>query len=365
MKIGILTFHWAYNYGAVLQAYALLAHLTKQGFEAEIIDYHPDWSQDIQPYSRPRTPGILLDNMERFLRRRLYRQFRREHLPVSSRRYRRGDVISGYDIIIVGSDQVFNPDIIVYKGELDDTYLLANVAPGTRKMAYAASFGNSTLAPTYAARYRELLSDFECISIREESGANIVRNLGLSATTAPDPTLLLGDFSALATWPRHEDDYLLSILFQNNAAADQVIHSACRLSGYAERTFVNIKQMVRGKRGLHHLPPGEWMRCISQSQFVVTDSFHATVFSILTHRPFIALALDAWGGDWSERIKALLRRLGLEQRLLLQPNHDQVEALFRTPISWDAVETHIAHWRKEGADFLESCLKPNTGPSII
>lgn len=356
MKIGILTFHWAHNYGAVLQAYALYTYLERQGHDVEIINYVPNWCQEAKSYTFPRTPGLLIDNIDRYWKSRVFRAFQKKHLRISKHRYHYGETISGYDVVIVGSDQVFNPDIIAQDGKLDDTYLLANVAPGTRKIAYAASFGNSSLRPQYASQFRKLLSDFDDIGIREESGCGIVETLGLSATTVPDPTILLGDFSSLLPSEHHSIYYVLGYLFQQKQSSLDMLCFIASSIGAQIMTRVNLRQRIRGLRGVHHLSPPKWIQSISDSQFVVTDSFHATVFAILAHRSFILLAIDAWGDDWSERGRSLLNRLGILERFLLNPSCETAKRVLDIPICWDEIESRIEKWRKEGAHFINQCL---------
>ena len=359
MKTGILTFHWAHNYGAVLQAYALQTFLQRQGHQVEIIDYRPDWAQDNKKRPIPTSPGALLSNLNHAQRRSRFRRFCREHLNLSARSYRYGETICGYDAVIVGSDQVFNPDIIASGGRLDDTYLLANIAEGTHKIAYAASFGNSSLPASYAEVFRDRLKDFDAIGIREESGVQIVRDLGMDACSVPDPTILLGDFSALASARRTEtQDYILSFIFQQTESTLAVRRAVSQSVGAEIRNFVNLNQRVRGVRGILNPTPQEWIRLIRDARYVVTDSFHSTVFCILNHRPFISLSLNGWGADWCERIKALLSGAGLSHRLLAQPTEENVKTLCEETVDWPSVDEKLSAWRKNGELFLNRIVRP-------
>ena len=353
MKIGIITFHGAYNYGASLQAYALLHYLLQVGHDAEIIDYYPLWYEKKLNRSFPWNPRVLIAEIDRLFRRFKFWKFNRNFLKVSNRQYRYGETISGYDVVITGSDQVFNPDIINVGGDFDDTYLLTNVSEGTRKIAYAASFGNSDLLPEFAPMFREALSSFEAIGIREESGANIVRNLGLSAISVPDPTILFGDFRKIYA-PKQTplEDYVLSAFFDNSNTACMVQRLVKEEFAVPVRGFINLNQKLRGAEGFVTPSPQEWLKRIYNAKFVITDSFHATVFSILYHRPFIAITLDAWGRDWGERIKNLLDRLGLGNRLLSSPSERIVRELCSTSIDWHIVDKRLEEWKSRGETFL-------------
>ena len=361
MKIGILTFHWAHNYGAVLQAYAIYTYLARQGHDVEIINYIPAWCQEAQTYPFPRTPGILISNIDRYWRSRVFRSFQKKHLRISDHRYHYGETISGYDAVIVGSDQVFNPDIIAPHGQLDDTYLLASVAKGTRKIAYAASFGNSTLHPQFVPRFRELLSEFSAISVREESGCAIIKEMGLSGIAVPDPTILLGDFAALASKKHTNTKYVWGYLFQHKQTSRDVLYMVATTIGAKVLSRVNLRQRLRGHKGLHHLSPSKWIQSISQSQYVVSDSYHATVFAILTQRAFISLVIDAWGNDWHERIRSLLYRLGIPERLLYEPSREKADRVINTSICWDEIESRILNWREDGTRFIKQSLETTGG----
>lgn len=357
MKIGILTFHWAHNYGAVLQAYALQTYLQHQGYDVEIIDYRPDWAGDLKPPSLSWRPGSLLSRLDYLHKKARFQSFCRKFLKISNRQYTYGDTISGYDVVITGSDQVFNPDIIASGGKLDDTYLLCSVEKGTKKVAYAASFGNSTLDSSYADEFRAALSDFSAISIREESGVEIVQQLGVQAVAVPDPTILLGDFQSLTNPDKEQkENYVLSFIFQNTSAACKTRSEIVRMTGMTFRSFINLNQRFRGRRGLLHPSPENWLRAIQSSGFVLTDSFHSTVFSILYYRPFISLCLDAWGGDWSERIKSLLINVGLQNRLLHYPSDEKISNLCSNSIDWCSVNESLAAWRKKGFNFIKAAL---------
>lgn len=355
MRIGILTFHWALNYGAVLQAYALQTCLQQLGHEVEIIDYRPDWASDNQKRRFPHRISEAIHIVDFHLRRYTFRKFVKKHLNISRQRYYYGESISGYDIVISGSDQVFNPDIIAHNGSVDDTYLLATVAPGTRKVSYAASFGNSTLADAYHETYASLLSQFDSIGIRENSGVNIVHSLGLNAELVPDPTILLGDFRTLLsdthTNRRH---YILSFVFQSSNQTRMVQKAFSNILRLPVYSILTLLCLIKGKKGFYNLSPSQWISAIEMSDYVITDSFHSTVFSILTHRPFISLSLNAWGSDWNERIKALLKFVGLKERIAENPTRESVLSLYNTSIDWAEVEARLEEFRNKGKMFLKA-----------
>ncbi len=357
MHIGIITFSWAYNYGAVLQTYALQRVLECIGHSVEVIDYRPSWASENKRPPFPKRPGAAIGFIDHYIRKKTFVRFCNKKLHLTGKRYAYGEAVSGFDCIITGSDQVFNPDIIASGGQLDDTYLLASVAEGTKRLSYAASFGNSTLAEEYQERFRTMLGKFSGIGIREESGKKVIADMGLNAIAVPDPTILLGDFSQLTGIHEPTDDYVLNFIFQPSEAArmasDVIAGESCR----PMRAVTGLRGRIAGRNAFYNLSPENWISVIRNAHFVVTDSFHSTVFCILNHRPFVSLVLDAWGGDWSERIKSLLIRLGLGDRLLSAPTEEQIKNMYNTPVDWERVDQELAGWRCEGMEFLSDNLK--------
>lgn len=358
MKIGIMTFHWADNYGAVLQAYALQTHIASLGHDVEIIDYRPSWAADANPVACPRSLKDSLRYFDEKQRRRPFVRFRKRFLRLSKDTYRSlkelNERCGGYDVIITGSDQVFNPDIIASGGELDEAYLL-NFGSGFDKVAYAASFGNSTLSEEYYDAYRNLLRDFKQIGVREESGVRILRNIGLNSVVVPDPTFLIEDYSALKLPlnPRHNEEYVFEMIFSVSELSTKV-KTAVNRTFYSAKSMpmINLRQRLHGTKGLLNPSPQKWIAAILDAQFVVTDSFHCTVFSILNHTPFISLSLKGWGKDWSDRIKNLLQSVGLKGNLVSDVINDQVLTPAMQPIDWENVDCQIRNLRDQGRNFI-------------
>ncbi|WP_455626519.1 polysaccharide pyruvyl transferase family protein [Parabacteroides sp.] len=357
MKIGIVTFHWAANYGAVLQTYALQNVLVHIGHQVDIINYRPTWARDNKIPRFSRRPREMINWVDHYLRKYKFKQFCKNELHLTTHTYQLDEKISGFDCVIVGSDQVFNPDIIASGNQLDTTYLLASVSRDTKRVSYAASFGNSTLASEYWERFRQLLSSFSFIGIREKSGKHIVEALGLKAAAVPDPTILWGDFSLLANLHSlPADNYVLNFIFQQTEAVRMAQDVIAMESSKPIRSVIGLSDKLKGKSGYYNLSPEQWIKTIGNAHFVITDSFHSTVFCILTHRPFVSLVLNAWGGDWSERIKALLVEVGLEDRLLPSPTQEAIRDIYYKTIDWGKVEKKLTDWRIKGEEFLRDCL---------
>ena len=196
MKYGILTFHRAANYGAVLQAYALRQSLLSMGHEAEFLDYR------CIPVERVHSPlyfrycSGLRERLKQFLRspvkwkkRVVFNRFLYRALDVDGAERLDKDALEAlpagkYDVLLTGSDQIWNP----YLTCGDTTYLLDFAPEGTIRASYAASFGVSRIPEERIPVYQELLKQYDRITVREESGLACLREMGLTGRTALDPT---------------------------------------------------------------------------------------------------------------------------------------------------------------------------------
>lgn len=201
MKIGILTFHCAHNYGAVLQTYALVTYLRKNNYDAEIIDYRPKsltMSHGIMPWRRISRLNIIRKVI--FVLRILpFLTVRKERsdkfqsfidsLPLSTRKYTETDSeVTGYDIIICGSDQVWNPSIT----NGFDKFFCGSVSHKGKFISYAASTEAKRIISDDYKKYKEVLSNFENISVRESELKNILQPLiNKEITKVIDPVFLL------------------------------------------------------------------------------------------------------------------------------------------------------------------------------
>lgn len=351
MRIGIVTFHWADNYGAVLQAYALQRYLIGEGHEVDVVDYRPSWAKDANKIPRPKNPKDYIRYIDQKIKRSRFDRFRNKCLKINR------DLHSDYDILITGSDQVFNPDIICKDGKLDTRYLL-DWPNECVKVSYAASFGNSTLDVKYEDIFKNQLSGFRLLSVREESGVVILSNLGLqNSTIVPDPTFLIKDFPYLINnSPRKNKNYIFEFMFHRTNQSDITVNRISRILGVNKtKRIINFRQFCHGSKGLLSPTVSGWISIIRNSSFVVTDSFHCTVFCILQHVPFLVISLDAWGKDWSERIRSLLKSLNLTERLVCGATIDSIdlEALALSEIDWKSVDDKVDVLRQSGHRFLE------------
>lgn len=220
-----------------------------------------------------------------------------------------------YDYFVAGSDQIWNP-LFNFNGERE----FLTFTESRKKIAYAASIGLSVLPEKYIVPYKEWLSDFSSISMREEAGTQIVQSLTgrTDVTTVLDPTLLLNkqDWNKIRKKSQIQPKkmyifkYVLGI---DNAQIDDAIDK------FASEHNMEIFELTDSSKGDNRpIGPAEFVDLIAESEFVFTDSFHATVFSLIYERPFYTIQRPSQVGygDMSSRIDSLLSMVGLTNRII-------------------------------------------------
>lgn len=341
MKIGILTFHWATNYGAVLQCYALQKHLESMGHEAKIINYKPrQYDDNIYTFLRFRKFLNLREYINNRKKESALCKFRYEYLHQTKRIYQCKDMASlasQFDIIISGSDQVLNPSFLLSgegRGIVTPTYFLCFPFKGKR-IGYALSFGCLTYPENAREIASEYIKDFDIISVREKTGVDIVKSMGRDdAIVVPDPTLLIESrfYHQLA------DNHI-------NPNPNQYIYSFF-IRNIAERKNA-ICNILKGKHILWNNEDGDytmqgWLNKIKHSEFVVTDSFHCVVMCLKLHKPFVVITENNGNVGMNDRLYTLLGNIGLDNRIIYKGNINQINDLLEEEINWNDIDIEIS-----------------------
>ncbi len=354
MKVGIITFQETNNYGANLQNYALQQAVKQLGGTPETIDYRSRY------IGRPYAPAHLKNKglgaylfgvvgyLVYALRTGKTKAFRR-HIAYSPQVKREGleAMNDRYDLFLTGSDQVFNHKLT----GMDGTYMLDFVKDKAKCHSYAASLGLAALEPAVQEQYRAWLSDFATLTVREQTAAGVLsETLGREVSVVSDPCLLLerADWEAVAVAPKQKKPY---VFVYELAWSKDVVALAQRI---AKDKGLNIIfapfPMGKAACGGWRLGagPGEILGLIRDAEYVVTDSFHGTLFSILFNKAFYTRIAEKAIGS---RISDLLTKCGLEDRLL-----DPTMTSFTSDIDYDAVNAVLADFRQASRDTLRSML---------
>lgn len=365
MKIGIVTFFRVANYGAMLQAYALWKFLESRGHEVVFIR-----TPRVAPTCIPFWRCFVSRSWKGFITKlKMHVQYPMTDFAAD---YPQTILCSSIeqvkretadcDAFIVGSDQMWNP--IWCSGEHLPLVMLDFVAEGKPRFAYAVSFGVKTWEAKYdPLRAGALLSKFKAISVREMSGVAIVKNLtGRTDTKCLlDPTLLYGrDFYQRLIGKCPTKNLCNSpYIFRYWLHWSDVMESDRVVELIKMRTGVSCVDgdvvPVGGISGLLYRLCGidgkvsvpEWLNKIAGASFVLTNSFHGTVFAILFHRPFFSVLLRGDMSGMNERALSLLRIVGLEDRAIYLDEFDKYEPLVGRTIDWIGVEKMLSARRDE------------------
>lgn len=325
MKVGILTFHTAKNIGAQLQAFALYVTIKSFNNDVDFIRYEPDFLE--KPYSFFRnvkfvngilscTKQILLhllfDTKTWFKTVLHYSKFQKTYLSISSKKvYKASDLLElGYNAFVVGSDQVWNPEIT--DGKIDDIYSLNFSNVNVKKISYAASFSEKYISDKQFRILVKRLSSFDAISVREDSLKKCLSPyLGENIFVALDPTLLLTKEQWLKYIPKKRiinERYVL--LYQARGNKQKIVHQANELAKkYGAKLYdaSGMNYRIR-KNGIQYVNPLEFLNLIYNAEAIVTVSFHGTALSVVLEKPFYSIIL---GDGRDERVESLLRKVNL------------------------------------------------------
>lgn len=304
MKIGIITFHHAHNCGAMLQVLALQTYLQNAGHEVSIINYHV--TRIDKSYGA--SSSLRKYNFDKFMKENLHLTSPFSALSELQRSQH------PYDAIIAGSDQIWNDSIL---GGLDSAYFCNFGNPQTRRIIYGASLGTDTLSKCSRFLLSRFLQYPDYISVREASALPLIQALTEKPVAQVlDPTLLPHPdfFRLLAAPAEHQTEYIYLHYVHISGENPPLDHAAASLS---LATGLPICKNRPGRRFAHELAdcgddgPKEFLSRILNARYVVSDSFHANVFSILFHKHFLTvLPLKR-----PERLVALLRSLSLSAHL--------------------------------------------------
>ncbi len=352
MKIGIVTQPLKANYGGFLQAWALQEQLRKMGHEPVTIDYLADatpwyvlirsWIKTLlllcigkkHPFAKKSPAHERIEIFDKFVRKNM-------SLTKRVHNYKESLVAEyGFEAVITGSDQVWRP---CYNPFLQDMFLRFVRKPGIKKIAYAASFGvdHWEFTPKQTRKCSKLAKKMDAISVRENSGIALCNNyLGVDAIEVLDPTLLhtKEEYEKLcADIPKTEEKYLASYVLDLTPEKQAFIESIAKEQGLKLRIF--------SAGNSAKLSVEEWLAIYRDAEYVVTDSFHGTVFSILFHKPFLSIVNEGRGNS---RFDALLGKFNLKSRLVSEDFYcSKVQE-----IEWNEVSQLHDKWKQLSLNFL-------------
>lgn len=335
MKIGILTFHRAINYGAFLQAFALKTHLTSLGHEVEIVDYWPEGHADCyrvlpQSWKKRSLFGkvkFFISFILRYSRtkkriegmQRLVKQYF-DLPPVPCYQTAESLKSLSYDCVVYGSDQIWWKSTIPGYSGFDPVYWGEYLPDSIKKVAYAPSMGVIDLTDQDKEQIRKWLCNFKALSVRETGLYEAIH--GLADKEMPivlDPVFLIPrkDWEKFC-YPVHRSKYILYYNLIPSEEADLLVKKLRkeRNCDVLEITG-SVNPLKIGKKYLQTADSFEFISLIRNADFVVTSSFHGTAFSIIFEKQFFVIGLGKKAG----RVESLLNYLKIKDRLIVQTNN--------------------------------------------
>lgn len=312
--IGIITFHFAYNYGAVLQAYALNEYINKNIGECKIINYRPQLIEEnyhIKTKAILRNPKLIFVKLRRKHQDMLFNEFVLSNFKCDNKNVNPVEVANKYEYLITGSDQVWNISLT----HNDLNYFLKFAGPEAKRIAYGASIGNSGMVQEYSDQILREIRKFNFISCREESAVNAIRSIvDYPVQPVVDPTFLLPETAWLNLCRRPEGEFPQKfILYYALTESKELIDKAEAISKSQNLPILSIHPMAKkwkiAGRNLNNIGPSEFLWLIKNAEYVCTNSFHGSVFSVVFRKKCVLVAHEKLG----ERNKQLLDWMALDQ----------------------------------------------------
>lgn len=386
-KVGIVSCYFLHNYGSALQSYATQMALDKLGYENETIDisgFNGEIKKAKMLYfaKASLTSGILLTKIGRAkdavvrkfqkndytknagIRDKAFRRFEKEYFKMSPAYKSKKELsvnCSRYDAVLVGSDQLWLPGNIAA-----DYYTLNFVPNNINTIAYATSFGQSSLPKDSTKLAKVFLNKIKHIGVREESGAKLIENItGRKVPVVCDPTLLFTG----EEWMSIQDeqaiingDYIFVYFLGSNPLHREFVSRLKKETGLKVVCLPHIDEFVKEDEEcsdvkLYDIDPGQFLNLIRNAKYVCTDSFHCSVFSIQYEKEFFTFRRFANGNKQStnSRLDTLFNMTGITGRLLT--GSEKISDCLIINTDFEVVHKKLAKIRQKSYDYLTAALK--------
>lgn len=359
MKIGIITFHCSYNYGSALQTYALKSFLENNGYKVSIINFI--YKLDFENYKLFRTKqyikrpykfffDIIFYNKNK-IRKNNFELFAKQYFNLTKKIYynykNMKELNNEFDIFICGSDQIWNLDCT--KG-VEPAYFLKFVDKDKLKIAYAPSLAHIKFAKNYDEDLKKAINDLDYISIREESTLPLIQSLTeKKVNVVLDPTLLLDreDYELIVNQEKQDNEYIFVYMLEYSAELVKYCNE------FSDKRKIKIIYITKSKisrikgKNVFGIGPDKFLRYIRDAKYIITNSFHATVFSVIFNKKFVTFTTKYS----SSRMGDLLNKLGIPERIYNE-NFD-----IDKDIDYDVVQKRLIDMKKFSLEYLRKALK--------
>lgn len=360
-KIGIITWHYYVNFGSALQAYSLQTTLEKFENKVEIINYR---KLKFGKYSKTKEVlRLIAYYCSQYLGNSCKIRFAYAFSRFQNQFLNQGNVIESldklekiapkYNSIICGSDQIWAPNVFnpIYMIDFADGHT-------TKKISYAASIGLNDLPDSLVPTYKKLLSDFQSISVREESGKKLLYDkCGINSVVVLDPTFLLSvnKYQHLQKKVNISDDFVFCYFLNANHKYKEIVQEYTKKNNYriigwsakaSDSDWITLMQWIG---------PCEFLWLIEHAECIFTDSYHGTIFSLLFHKVF--WTFERFEADdpicQNSRIYQLDKYFGIGNRII-RPNFLLSDC---SPINYESFEQKLKELKKKSINYLKGALE--------
>lgn len=369
-----------HNYGSILQTFALQTIVRKLGYTTEIIRYHEPKSCKLRrlknkEYAISRLKMAYKHFVMAFGKRRqnedlkqrfiAFKDFIENELSFSkvcTSQNTLTEITKGYKTMLLGSDQVWHP-MNLYM----DFFTLNFVPLSINKVAYAPSFGVSLLPDTYTEPYRKFISRFDYLSCREESGVRLIKSLtGKKAEWVCDPTILMSGedwLPYLSSKVRFDCEYVFCYFIGDNPNQRIAVRQFADARGLKVVALLHIDEHIKSDESYadykpYNVGPKEFLYLVRNAAYIMTDSFHATVFSLLFHKSFYTFDRfeNGKGKPTTSRIDSLLSIVELQERKVpMKAPIDYFNSV--SAICYEGVDLKMETFRQQSMEYLKNALK--------
>lgn len=375
MKIKTLTTYDVYNYGASLQAFALLKYLKEEGHDAQLIRYQPRYLSHkydytwVNPESRM-SKYILtrfiyriakfIQRLTTLKRKKMFDQFNHQVLDETDTIYSTYDELKSNppeaDLYICGSDQIWN---VMYDAGRDPAFYLYFVPEGLKKGAYAASFSYLNIDEENKKKIHDYLISFAAVSVRERHGLDILNDIGIKGEWVLDPVFLIDqakwkDFASKGKYPISSDeDYLLLYDFEGNDLLKRCALNYAKANHLKIYAIVDTYSIRYADKNFTDAGPYEFVQLISRSKAFMSNSFHGTAFSIIFHKP--VFVFNRHRHPVNSRMESLMNLFAIEDCII--ESEEQIPAMLYKDFDWNTIDEQMNVKKKESETFLHNLCK--------
>lgn len=376
-RIGIVTFHTAINYGVYLQCYALQERIKYFGYDAYIIDYRKRTDDAVTVNKSASFIKKIIENkksifkinkifgyfkMKKIKKSNLYQKRIKKFHDFSNKYHQLTQYCESYeevnsigkdfDACVCGSDQIWNP---LYT-KCNPVFFL-KFMPENKRIAYAPSIGTGDIPLEMRNEFAEAVAGMSFLSVREKDGADIIKELtGLNAKVVVDPTLLLhkNDWLKLISEDKEKEPYVLCYFLSRSNNHLKILNKLKSNTGLNVIQIPMAYEEYVSPTGKHcYASINEFITLFHNAEFILTDSFHGVVFSVIFNRNFYAIKRSDTGRGLHSRIDNFLKKLDLSERIVTDKNCDLIDI---TITNYSRANNILEEWRQESNDYLRDSL---------